>query len=167
MAKVAEKRRTVYYCRDCGHESAKWMGFCPSPHCQSTRPLTEGTVAPAATQAQSRRSGWIGTTGGDTLELSELSADSLPRITLPSPELNRVLGGGVVPGSVALLTGEPGVGKSTLLLQLAHSLASAYHPRPNSPHREGGTFVKLKAGYVRHRRGIAHAGQVALRPHGH
>ena len=129
MAKVAERRRTVYYCRECGHESAKWMGFCPSPHCRSTRPLTEGAAAPAATPAQSRRIGWAGATGSETLELSQLSADSLPRITLPSSELNRVLGGGVVPGSVALLTGEPGVGKSTLLLQLAHSLAS---PTPAS-----------------------------------
>ena len=72
------------------------------------------------------------------LELSALSADSLPRISLPSAELNRVLGGGIVPGTVALLTGEPGVGKSTLLLQLAHSLASGATPTPALPLRERG-----------------------------
>ncbi len=125
MAKVAERRKTVYFCRECGHESARWMGFCPSPLCGSTRPLAEGAAVPAETAAQSRRTGWVRTTGGEALELSALSADSQPRISLPSSELNRVLGGGVVPGSVALLTGEPGVGKSTLLLQLAHSLASS------------------------------------------
>ena len=132
MAKVAERRKTVYYCRECGHESAKWMGFCPSPLCGSPRPLTEGPAVPASPvspgsrfRGNDGRAAWAGTTGGEALELSELSTDSQPRITLPSSELNRVLGGGVVPGSVALLTGEPGVGKSTLLLQLAHSLASA------------------------------------------
>ena len=58
------------------------------------------------------------------VSLAEVSTSSQPRIPLPSDELNRVLGGGIVPGSVSLLTGEPGVGKSTLLLQLAHSLAA-------------------------------------------
>ena len=125
MAKAAQRRRTIYYCGECGHESPKWMGFCPSPLCGSPRSLTEGAAVPASAGAPSSRTGWAGTTGGETLELSQLSADSQPRITLPSSELNRVLGGGVVPGSVSLLTGEPGVGKSTLLLQLAHSLASA------------------------------------------
>ena len=125
MAKVAERRRTVYYCPECGHESAKWMGFCPSPLCGSPRPLTEGAAVAASAGDQPRRKGWAGTTGGEALELSQLSADSQPRIALPSSELNRVLGGGIVPGSVSLLTGEPGVGKSTLLLQLAHSLASS------------------------------------------
>ena len=123
MAKVAERRRTVYFCQECGHESAKWMGFCPSPLCGSPRPLVEGTPSSNAVPTKSNRSGWVNSENNDTLELSELSADSQPRITLPSSEFNRVLGGGVVPGSVALLTGEPGVGKSTLLLQLAHSLA--------------------------------------------
>ena len=125
MAKAAERRRTVYYCRECGHESPRWMGFCPSPLCGSPRPLAEGKTDPAPSKSQSRRNGWTGTAGGSgTLELSQLAPDSETRIPLPSTELNRVLGGGVVPGSVALLTGEPGVGKSTLLLQLADSLAS-------------------------------------------
>ena len=125
MAKAAERRRMVYFCRECGHESAKWMGFCPSPLCGSPRPLAEGAAAPAAPAPAARRNGWAGATGGEMHELSALSADSQPRISLPSTELNRVLGGGIVPGTVALLTGEPGVGKSTLLLQLAHSMASS------------------------------------------
>ncbi len=124
MAKVAERVKKVYFCRECGHESSRWMGFCPSPLCGSPRPLVEGAAVPAAGVAPSRRGGWIGpSVGGQALELDALSVDSQPRIGLPSAELNRVLGGGVVPGSVALLTGEPGVGKSTLLLQLAHWLA--------------------------------------------
>ena len=124
MAKATDRRRTVYFCQECGHESARWMGFCPSPLCGSPRPLVEGTPAPATSSAKSQRRGWVAAESSTALELSELSADSQPRIALPSSELNRVLGGGVVPGSVTLLTGEPGVGKSTLLLQLAQSLAN-------------------------------------------
>ena len=125
MAKVAVRRKAVYFCQECGHESARWMGFCPSPLCGSPKPLAEGAVVAESPAAQSRRTGWVGLSDSETVELAELSPDSQPRITLPSSELNRVLGGGVVPGSVALLTGEPGVGKSTLLLHLAHWLASS------------------------------------------
>ena len=125
MAKAAERRRTVFYCRECGHESARWMGFCPSPHCDSTTPLVEGPIVlPAQSSGTSRRSGWIPQSASEAVSLAEVSVNSQTRIPLPSDEVNRVLGGGIVPGSVSLLTGEPGVGKSTLLLQLAHSLAS-------------------------------------------
>ena len=125
MAKATERRKTIYFCRECGHESAKWMGFCPSPLCGSPRPMAEGAPPSASAPGKSQRKGWVAAAGSRALELSELSPDSQPRIPLPSSELNRALGGGVVPGSVALLTGEPGVGKSTLLLQLAQSLASS------------------------------------------
>ena len=125
MAKVAERRRAVYYCGDCGHESARWMGFCPSPHCDSSRPLVERRVPATVSAAKPQRNGWTGLASGQPLELTEVSASSQPRISFSSSELNRVLGGGIVPGSVLLLTGEPGVGKSTLMLQLAHSLASS------------------------------------------
>ena len=124
MAKAAERRKVVYYCQECGHESARWTGFCPSPMCGSPRPLAEAAAAPSSASPRSRKSGWVGPSGGGALELSEVSTDSQPRVALPSDELNRVLGGGIVAGSVSLLTGEPGVGKSTLLLQLANSLAA-------------------------------------------
>ena len=125
MAKAAERRRTVFYCRECGHESARWMGFCPSPHCDSTAPLVEGPIVlPAQSCGASRRSGWVPQSVSEAVSLAEVSVNSQTRIPLPSEEVNRVLGGGIVPGSVSLLTGEPGVGKSTLLLQLAQSLAS-------------------------------------------
>ena len=146
MPKVADKRKTVYFCPECGYESPKWMGFCPSPMCGASRPLTESPAAPAPPSASSPRragrAGWVGAVaapnGAETLALDALSADDQPRIPLPSAELNRVLGGGVVPGSVTLLTGEPGVGKSTLLLQLAHSLAPpapGATPDPAAPNR--------------------------------
>ena len=124
MAKVAEKRRTLFFCGQCGHESSRWMGFCPSPHCDSTSPLSEGLSIEPGVAPRPSRPGWTGRTEGKAVPLSQLSAESQPRIALASSELERVLGGGIVPGSVSLLTGEPGVGKSTLLLQLADSLAS-------------------------------------------
>ncbi len=132
MAKVAEKRRAVYFCGQCGHESSRWMGFCPSPHCDSTRPLSESKAFVSRTPSQASGPGLSGPSGGGPVPLSRLSTDSHPRISLASSELERVLGGGIVPGSVSLLTGEPGVGKSTLLMQLADSLASQPDSDPAS-----------------------------------
>ena len=124
MAKVADKRRSVYYCGECGHESSRWMGFCPSPHCDSTRPLSEGVSTAQRVSSKAPRLRWTGGDDSEAIALSKLSTDSQPRIPLTSDELSRVFGGGIVPGSVSLLTGEPGVGKSTLMLQLADALTS-------------------------------------------
>ena len=115
MAKVKDRRRTVFICPSCGNENPKWMGFCPALGCGSQSPLVETSLAPET----KGRPGWLATEAADVVELSSISGDTQPRDPLPSMELNRVLGGGVVPGSVVLLAGEPGVGKSTLLLQLA------------------------------------------------
>ena len=120
MAKVKDRQRTVFMCPSCGNESPKWMGFCPAPGCGSQSPLVETAVAPAA----KGRTGWLAGQAADVVELSSISTADQPRDPLPSSELNRVLGGGVVPGSVVLLAGEPGVGKSTLLLQLAQYAAA-------------------------------------------
>jgi len=121
VAKVKERRQTVFMCRSCGNEFAKWSGFCPAQGCGSKTPLVETAVAPPVPKG---RPGWLATSATDVVELSTISSEDQPRDPLPSPELNRVLGGGVVPGSVVLLAGEPGVGKSTLLLQLAQYVAS-------------------------------------------
>ena len=83
------------------------MGFCPSPACGSVLPLVENATPTPSRTAKSR---WLSNQNAGIVELSELSGDTQPRDTLPSEELNRVLGGGVVSGSVVLLAGEPGVG---------------------------------------------------------
>ena len=108
-------------CTACGNESSKWMGFCPAVSCGSQIPLVE--VAVTQTSLNSRP-GWLTNQKAEVLELSVISSGDQDREPLPSPELNRVLGGGIVPGSVVLLAGEPGVGKSTLLLQMAEFIAS-------------------------------------------
>ena len=112
-----EKTRTVFLCQTCGHESPKWMGFCPS--CGEQSPLVEGPRG-----SRSTRQGWLATISEGPQELSRVSPNEQERTPLAFGELNRVLGGGVVPGSLVLMAGEPGVGKSTLLLQTAGYVAS-------------------------------------------
>ena len=120
MAKAKERIRSVFMCPACGNESAKWMGFCPALGCGSQIPLVEMAMPKAPPKS---RPGWLTNQATEVVELSAISTGDQERDSLPSPELNRVLGGGVVPGSVVLLAGEPGVGKSTLLLQMAQYIA--------------------------------------------
>ena len=120
-SRTAERDKAVFYCQDCGHESPRWNGFCPSPACGSQRPLVE---APSGSRAGAVYTGWRSAEPEPLQELSALDAGSQPRIALPCQELNRVLGGGIVPGSVVLLAGEPGIGKSTLMLQIAQHMSA-------------------------------------------
>src|ERR671926_468258 len=99
----------VFVCRECGGESIRWAGQCP--HCRAWNTLEEFQAVPSG--REERRS------------LRPPGAAGAPRVALAWPELNRVLGGGVVPGSLVLVGGEPGVGKSTLLMHLAGQSAEA------------------------------------------
>lgn len=100
----------MYVCTNCGHDSAKWMGKCPM--CGSWNTFAEEKVS-----AKQKSISHVGASDSKPLKLSDITPPDEPRIHLPSEELNRVLGGGLVPGSLTLLGGEPGIGKSTLLLQ--------------------------------------------------
>ena len=108
------KSRTVYVCDSCGAESPKWEGRCPS--CGQWN-----TLAEFKHDARDSRH-WTGASA-PAVELSEVQAGDVPRTAVGSQELNRVLGGGIVPGSVTLVAGDPGIGKSTLLLRLASDAA--------------------------------------------
>ena len=111
------KDKTVYVCDYCGQESVKWMGKCPS--CNRWGTMKEIRVSPQPTSPRGGRlssSPLPGERAGVRL-LHEIKADDEPRMDMGDGELNRVLGGGMVPGSLALLGGEPGIGKSTLTLQ--------------------------------------------------
>jgi DNA repair protein RadA/Sms len=111
MAKV----KTAYFCQNCGYEAPKWLGKCPS--CNEWNTFVEEIVEKHAPQvvAFSTSSGRI----AKAQELAEITSAVQDRMVLPDTEINRVLGGGLVPGSLILFGGEPGIGKSTLLLQLA------------------------------------------------
>ena len=113
------KEKTVYVCSQCGQESAKWVGRCPA--CGEWNTYKEMTVRQSSpNSAENRvRQALAGLPEREVrpMALSEIRAEEEPRIDMHDAELNRVLGGGMVPGSLILLGGEPGIGKSTLLLQ--------------------------------------------------
>jgi DNA repair protein RadA/Sms len=113
------KATVTFVCTDCGGESLRWAGQCP--HCQAWNTLQEFQVRKAIT-GKSRASNQ--SAGARPVPMTELTADSAPRLALAWGELNRVLGGGIVPGSLVLVGGEPGVGKSTLLMHAAQQVAA-------------------------------------------
>ncbi len=105
------RARTVFVCQQCGREELKWLGRCPS--CQEWNSFVEMTLAAPSPSVRSAAS------FSPPQELSAVEIGAEERFPLPLMEFNRVLGGGVVPGSLVLMGGEPGIGKSTLLLQVA------------------------------------------------
>jgi DNA repair protein RadA/Sms len=113
------KSTITFVCTECGGESLRWAGQCP--HCRAWNTLQEFQVRKAAAGKpgpQAKRAG-----GSRPLALMEISSEDAPRRALAWDELNRVLGGGIVPGSLVLVGGEPGVGKSTLLMHAAAQVA--------------------------------------------
>lgn len=114
------KVKTKFFCTECGYESPKWYGKCPG--CGSWNSMVEETEKIVKTQGISTG---IFHTKEKPLPIINIESDKEPRIMTGIGELNRVLGGGVVPGSLVLVGGDPGIGKSTLLLQTSHEMAAA------------------------------------------
>ena len=108
---------TVFFCTSCGHESGKWLGQCPG--CGEWNSFAEQPGAPK----KKRAGGGPAPRGAQAVPVTEAAAVPTARTTTGLEGLDRVLGGGLVPGSLLLLAGEPGIGKSTLLLQVAAALA--------------------------------------------
>lgn len=109
------KSRTRYVCQSCGHESARWVGRCPG--CEAWNTLVEEVVqtGPGGRAVQGRP--------GRSVRLADVESGSEPRFPTGIEEFDRVLGGGIVPGSVVLVAGDPGIGKSTLMTEVAALLA--------------------------------------------
>ncbi len=127
--------KTVFVCQQCGKESPKWLGRCPD--CQEWNTFVETVLEP-------RKVGTLAA-GSQVCELSQITMGETPRLSLSLAEFDRVLGGGVVPGSLTLISGDPGIGKSTLLLQVAAAVAReggkvVYASGEESPHQ-----IKLRA----------------------
>ena len=114
---MAKDKKTVYFCQNCGYESGKWMGQCPA--CRKWNTFVEETVS----VKQSGAGGTVRTAAAAPVRLSEINLDAEKRILTGIGELDRVLGGGIVPGSLTLVGGDPGIGKSTLLLQVMKCLS--------------------------------------------
>ena len=127
------KTRTQFLCNHCGSVHPKWMGKCPD--CGTWDALEQYTAPTPDARAASRTPG-AGQTGdiahgGEALSLSEIDEAESPRRATGIGEFDRILGGGIVPGSAVLIGGEPGIGKSTLLLQVAQQLAGGPQPAEN------------------------------------
>jgi DNA repair protein RadA/Sms len=116
------KIKTAFFCGNCGHESAKWLGKCPS--CGEWNTFSEEVIQK---ELKPGKDSWKelkpGKKEAKTILLNDLIADEQPRTPTGDPELDRVLGGGIVAGSVVLVAGEPGIGKSTLFLQSGLKMA--------------------------------------------
>lgn len=136
MAYLA-KRKTIFVCQSCGYESLRWMGKCPS--CEAWNTLVEEIK-------QSKQTSQImGQTKQKPIKITEAKAEQEPRILTQMHEFNRVLGGGIVPGSLVLIGGDPGIGKSTLLLQTSAQIAEQQVPALYVSGEESIAQTKLRA----------------------
>lgn len=133
------KGKTVFVCDACGYEAAKWEGRCPS--CEQWNTLAETR----RNTTRKHTSSWLKNSNGAAVELAEVSTQDVSRLRLSSSEMNRALGGGVVPGSLILIAGDPGIGKSTLLLRVAMDVADTKGPALYVAGEESASQVKLRA----------------------
>lgn len=113
---MAKAKKTIFFCQNCGHEETKWLGQCPA--CKEWNTFVEEKVIASSASANIKTDREV-----KIVSLSEVSADDHTRIETGMRELDRVLGGGIVPGSLVLVGGDPGIGKSTILLQVCQRLA--------------------------------------------
>ncbi len=130
------KPKNVFVCQNCGNESPKWLGRCPDCNEWNTYVETLVSRAPKASAL---------TSATQVQELSQLPTNSVPRLSLPLTEFNRVLGGGIVPGSMVLIGGDPGIGKSTLLLEVAGMIAERVGKVLYVSGEESAHQIKLRA----------------------
>ena len=121
MAK--SKSDTLYFCKNCGYESAKWLGQCPACHEWNTMSEAPKAVSKGGARLAGQSAGKVSGRIPSPVKLSEIELDDEQRISGGLAELDRVLGGGIVQGSLILVGGDPGIGKSTILLQAARAIS--------------------------------------------
>ncbi|HZI68415.1 MAG TPA: ATPase domain-containing protein [Hanamia sp.] len=115
------KTKTAFFCSNCGYESAKWLGKCPS--CEQWNTFIEEVLIKGNDKKQNSWNDYSNLSSRlKTISLQDITSSEHKRIQTADAELNRVLGGGIVMGSIVLIAGEPGIGKSTLFLQDALQL---------------------------------------------
>ena len=141
---VLMKPRAVFVCQSCGTQAQKWMGRCPE--CGAWNSFVEEQVAEPATAGAASGATRYGpaSSGAGARLYADIDTASAPRLSTGIDEFDRVLGGGIVPGSLVLLGGEPGIGKSTLLLQAAAAFARRVGPVLYSSGEESEHQIKLR-----------------------
>ena len=135
---MAKSKKTVFFCKECGYESSKWLGQCPG--CKEVGTFVEEPMG-AKTNNNIRR----GLINNKPVTINQVTADDEERITTGFGELDRVLGGGVVPGGLILVGGDPGIGKSTLLLQVCRNMSNNGKKILYISGEESQTQIKLRA----------------------
>jgi len=131
---------TVFFCNECGYESSKWMGQCPA--CKAWNTFVE---EPVGKTARSGSTGSVRMSASKPTSVKDVSLGELKRYQTGMSELDRVLGGGIVPGSLVLVGGDPGIGKSTLLLQVCRNLSSSGHKVLYISGEESLAQIKMRA----------------------
>ena len=144
---MAKAKTTAFFCKECGYESSKWMGQCPG--CKSWNTFVEAPIAkPASGRGLGAAAAGVGLaalTASVPKKLSEIQSQEEARVSTGMEELDRVLGGGLVGGSLILVGGDPGIGKSTLLLQVCKNLAAEGHKVLYISGEESLSQIKLRA----------------------
>ncbi|HEX2193668.1 MAG TPA: DNA repair protein RadA [Candidatus Limnocylindria bacterium] len=141
--------RSVYVCQQCGAESPKWSGQCPACDAWNTLVETVASRAPATPAARARTRGPLAVGPGLITPITEVQSAEASRLRSGMDEVDRVLGGGFVPGSIVLFGGDPGIGKSTLLLQLAARLAAVGRTTLYLTGEESAAHVRARAERVK------------------
>lgn len=139
------KNSYVYFCSECGYESSKWMGQCPG--CKAWNTFIEEKVS-SSNKGKSVKTGSSRDTGKSPYTLSEISLEEEQRLQIGMKELDRVLGGGIVKGSLILVGGDPGIGKSTLLLQVCKQLSDKEHDVLYVSGEESLRQIKMRASRI-------------------
>lgn len=140
---MAKGKKTAFFCQNCGYESSKWMGQCPG--CREWNTFVEELTVTASknTSAKNGLGGGLGKS--EPVQLSSIEIQEDDRVLTQIEELDRVLGGGIVPGSMVLVGGDPGIGKSTLLLQVCRELTAKQHKVLYISGEESLRQIKLRA----------------------
>ncbi len=139
---MAKTKSSVFFCQECGYESAKWMGQCPG--CRAWNSFVEEPVIKVSGKAASRLRAEV----AKPVTLAEIESSETERISSGMEELDRVLGGGIVPGSLVLVGGDPGIGKSTILLQVCKNLADTGVSTLYVSGEESLRQIKMRAGRI-------------------
>lgn len=140
---MAKGKKTAFFCQNCGYESSKWMGQCPG--CREWNTFVEELTVTASKNTSAKSGLGSGLGKSEPVQLSSIEIQEDDRVLTHIEELDRVLGGGIVPGSMVLVGGDPGIGKSTLLLQVCRELTAKQHKVLYISGEESLRQIKLRA----------------------